>query len=531
MNASLGCIARVTGGLIGVIILLRVSLSVGFTPQRAAPFRVTPILHDFRTPNDNHTVPGLSRRDTIVGACLSVIGTSASVFVTSAIVATAAVDPQSRSSALPSGHQITAAPNVNPEQKTKSTRVTDTVVPQKRTNQTVPVKQQASGPLKQKVLNATKPSKSLAPVNLTTVLNERSINVTLMCEDLFRNPSACVAIDPKLLTKVRVDDLPFWIPRWIRPQSHAVIREIPNIEVLTAGIMAGSIVDIARTPLLYPIETVKARIQADNTVRSVKYAKWKKGIKLQRRIQIVGLTLKRRILEGNLYTGMAKTLLVSVPATGVYFGVRDVTKRFLNKALKTPSKLDDIAISITGAFAADVMSLMIRTPADAFALRKRVATPAEQEQDTEEEIVGDWFGDSLKRLPTVVATDLPYLLTKVALNGFIVHGDETIGRYELITILTACTCALLTTPFDVARTRILINSDNDQRNGRDGGSGEGVIETMKRVMAEGDGGVSNLFAGWFERTSYLGIAKAVLEPLQIIAYLAIRDFILLEWFD
>ena len=86
----------------------------------------------------------------------------------------------------------------------------------------------------------------------------------------------------------------------------------------------------------------------------------------------------------------------------------------------------------------------------------------------------------------------------------------------------ACLCAFLTTPFDVTRTRILLptlpseeeeeedqlervrrlvassSKDREQRRQK-----LSVLGTMRQVAAEGNGGVSNLFAGWIERTAYL----------------------------
>jgi hypothetical protein len=50
-------------------------------------------------------------------------------------------------------------------------------------------------------------------------------------------------------------------------------------------------------------------------------------------------------------------------------------------------------------------------------------------------------------------------------------------------------------------------------------------------MGEGDGGVRNLFAGWLERTLYLGVGRAWIEPFQMVGYAILRDVILLEWFD
>lgn len=74
--------------------------------------------------------------------------------------------------------------------------------------------------------------------------------------------------------------------------------------------------------------------------------------------------------------------------------------------------------------------------------------------------------------------------------------------------MLASIAALVTTPFDVARTRILVDSDGDFENGIDGGTGDGVIRTMRTVIQEGNGGYSNLFAGWFVRVLYLGLGRA-----------------------
>ncbi len=58
-----------------------------------------------------------------------------------------------------------------------------------------------------------------------------------------------------------------------------------------------------------------------------------------------------------------------------------------------------------------------------------------------------------------------------------------------------------------------------------------VLATMTRVAAEGNGGLQNLYAGWFERTVFLGVGRAWLDPLRVIAFLGIRDFLLLKLFD
>ena len=126
------------------------------------------------------------------------------------------------------------------------------------------------------------------------------------------------------------------------------------------------------------------------------------------------------------------------------------------------------------------------------------------------------------RLPAVIATDLPYLLSRIALNSIILPGPIDMGRYEIGVVSTAVLCAFLTTPFDVARTRILVNGEYNYY--------RGLLPTFRDILKEGEGGISNLWAGWLERTAYLGIS-AMWLPFSLVFYIAVRDAILLEWFD
>ncbi|GKY97555.1 hypothetical protein MPSEU_000713700 [Mayamaea pseudoterrestris] len=373
--------------------------------------------------------------------------------------------------------------------------------------------------------------KQLKRVNITDVVRETNINVTMECTTTY------VSLDRYTFEKKATLKVPGWVPSFLVPPART-IRKISDSELLVAAIVAGSMVEMARTSLLYPLLTLKNRIQADikkGTRTRMKWGKTKR-LHIKRRANILKWNAIRHFREGKLYAGLIPSLLVTVPATGVYFGVRDIARRSLNSV----PGLGDVTTAVSAALVADVVALIISTPADALAVRLQVATGKkkrnknETKEENEEAVrkqVGIWFRESLERLPAVALTDLPYLLSRVALNRYLLHGSVDLAHYELTTIATALLCAVLTTPFDVARTRILVDSDDDPTNGIDGGSGMGLITTMRTIVKEGDGGVANLFAGWLERTVYLAIGRAWLEPLQILGYIAVRDAILLQWFD
>lgn len=141
--------------------------------------------------------------------------------------------------------------------------------------------------------------------------------------------------------------------------------------------------------------------------------------------------------------GLAPSLLIAVPATGVYYGIQDIVKRGL---LKT--QLGDINVALLSEFFADVVALMICTPADALAIQLQTATGKEAQESkagTEEERaaiklekVGDWFIESIEHLPAVILTDLPYLLSRIALNQVLIQGEMNIGGMKLYPFRQRC---------------------------------------------------------------------------------------------
>lgn len=447
---------------------------------------------------------------------------------------------------------------------------------------------------------------SLQPINITKVVQETRINITLSKEETH----SCVCMDHVTFQKKQYVNLPNWVPPWLAPKPKT-IKDITDTELLIAAVAAGTVVEMTRTTLLYPIVTLKTRVQTDINSRTrqqerellelsmmslsqdemesreaematagnqdeqpepndedleddeteaaelmmtnnmdatsdnkIPLFRNQVGLPFQRRIQVMGENIQKHFGEGNLYAGLIPSLLVAAPATGVYYGIRDVTKRTLTLSENNFAmlQLSDLTMAVLATLVASIAATAIRSPVDALSTRLQVAAANDDqdnatEEDQEEreerisEEVGDWFTESLERLPILVATDIPYLLCRVVVNGALIHGTLDFGRYEILAISSALLSGVVTTPFDVARTRILLDSDDDPTNGADGGSGDSLGQTFRDIINESDDGFANLFRGWFERALYLGIGRAWLEPLQIVGYIAIRDAILLEWFD
>ena len=359
--------------------------------------------------------------------------------------------------------------------------------------------------------NATK----LKPVNVSALATENKINITEYVYDESQRKMAAVYVDRKDYTIVTVKRLPKWIPKSWRPKEKV---EIPNSQLLTAAAVAGSVTEALRTAVLYPLSTIKTRQMANPRHR--------KARTLKRKLQVLLLSIRRSINEGQLYAGLAPSLLVTVPASGVYCGVRDVANRLLHGAIDELSPFADIEVALLAAFIADVAALIVRTPADVLTLRLQVQRmmPNQTRVDYVEAL-----RDATNLLPAAIVTDVPYLLMRLAGNWLVTRGNEGLAQYEIETIAVACFCALVTTPFDCVRTRIFVNDNSGElfAKSRDRFS---VAKTWVNVTKESEAGVGNLYAGWFERTAYLGAGRAWFDPLRVIGYLGIRDAVLLRWF-
>lgn len=450
-----------------------------------------------------------------------------------------------------------------------------------------------------------KQQKSFEPIDIQKVAQENKVNITLMSKD----ENAKVYIDRTSFDRVKERTYPSWIPSFLLPKPQLIGR-ISDAQLLMASALAGSFTEFIRCALLYPITTVKTRVQTTSsrttswsTVSTISSEESELGSSsFQDILKTSFNNIRAQVNRGDLYAGFLPAAIVGAPASGVYFAVSDVMKkqiRQLNEISSSTSiHVDEFSVLLLSALVADVVSLAVRTPAVTFSTRRQAqplqsqvtnvttvdnsantglffADFVEENDATEMQIQStrstsdiegkeeaviqsyeeDWWNnlwkDCWQQLPTIIITDLPYLLLKISLVRILADGNENIAQFEILNIFAACVAAALTTPFDVARTAILVDSDNDTSTGIDGGSREDVVEAMRRIAygyEYNHGGksmkeendinaapikkprIQNLYAGWLERVAYLGIGVAWFQPIRTLSYYALRDALLLGVF-
>ena len=282
--------------------------------------------------------------------------------------------------------------------------------------------------------------------NLQTIAESNRIDVELIDEDDQRpldSAAPILKIDRENFTKVIVyQPTPFlqYLPSSVQPlvsrqfQSLKVLKSIPNEQLFLASVFAGSLTEIIRTVLLFPLSTVKSRVQARKSRSRIR--------RPLKQLRLTWMTFLYETKRGEWYDGLLPSLLLSVPASGLYSGAKEVSRRVFSMVIQfqgqtlfgsqdpaTASYISSLVVNLLATFCADIAALAIRTPADVLSIRLQVFGKRNVRSD-----FGNWAKDSVALLPAMIITDTPFLLSRVFLNAAITTSGENLGRYELETV-------------------------------------------------------------------------------------------------
>ena len=392
--------------------------------------------------------------------------------------------------------------------------------------------------------NAVPPPKT----NVTEALEKNKVVVRR--KDLLTE----VVVDPKTGDELREIQLPAGYPKSLRP-PRVVERRVSEAELALAAVVAGGTTEIARVAALHPLATLKSRAQArpgtgpldlidadGNGIiepREVKdlYAGLVPSVSAAARARsascfwgrVDGVPLRaveatprrwrtapRR--RGDV-DGVAPQTIKSnrsVPraaAAATYYAAREVSRRVLAPLAPPP-----LALALLSASAASAAALVVRAPADVLATRAQVRRRGEEVATTTAEAAAVGF----RRWPTLFAAELPYSLLRILGLAALDATTPTKGGVldaTARTVAVAVVAALLTTPLDVARTRVLLRTAP----GAAESGPPALAATLAEVAAEG-----SLFSGAALRVAYTGVVVAAFIPLRTLFYVGLRDWIILD---
>jgi len=234
-------------------------------------------------------------------------------------------------------------------------------------------------------------------------------------------------------------------------------------ELLSGGI-AGLMVDTA----LYPIDTVKTRLQA---AEGFAKAGGFRGV----------------------YKGLSSAIAGSMPGAGLFFVGYETSKRYM----QSYGLFGNIVASSVG----EISACLVRCPTEIVKQRAQVSaseTPSEIFKSVAQKhgIRGFYRG-----FHTLVIREIPFAAIQMPLWEFLkvqfgASGNAFLGG--LAGAISGAIAAAATTPIDVAKTRIMTSKDKVD---------VGLLQTLRNIYASQ--GIKGCFAGIVPRTIWITIGGFV----------------------
>ncbi|MCJ1387488.1 hypothetical protein MMC18_000331 [Xylographa bjoerkii] len=279
-----------------------------------------------------------------------------------------------------------------------------------------------------------------------------------------------------------------------------------NTDILVAGAFAAFSVDL----LVYPLDTIKTRVQSPDYKRLYKNASTN--------------TVNRSLFRG-LYQGIGSVVIATVPSSGAFFTTYEGTKSLLHR-LNPSTGTNDSPIIPTpvihsvASSVAELVSCFILTPAEVLKqnaqMVQKSASASTRAFDANATIQAlrkfKKPSQLWKGYTALAARNLPFTamqfpmfehLKQTILSYREQHGKArgTLLEKGLITAVAAGTAgsiaAVITTPIDVVKTRIMLSAAMDE----DGKAREGK-QVLKQAEAQGKDGNAELKGA--ERTARAG---------------------------
>ncbi|XP_050083664.1 S-adenosylmethionine mitochondrial carrier protein homolog [Anopheles aquasalis] len=250
---------------------------------------------------------------------------------------------------------------------------------------------------------------------------------------------------------------------------------------LTAGGVAGLVVDVA----LFPIDTIKTRLQSE---RGFLASGGFRGV----------------------YRGLATTAAGSAPTSALFFCTYESLKVHLRQYATSPDQQP--YIHMASAAAAEVVACLIRVPIE-IAKQRRQALLLKGNTSSFEILYGALRKEGLRKglyrgFGTTVMRDVPFSLIQFPLWEYFKQHWPTVTGTALSPVTVAICGAVsgaiaagLTTPLDVAKTRIMLA--DRMESGRMGG----MASILRGIYRER--GIHGVFAGFIPRVLWITLGGFV----------------------
>ncbi|KAL3513965.1 hypothetical protein ACH5RR_026682 [Cinchona calisaya] len=249
------------------------------------------------------------------------------------------------------------------------------------------------------------------------------------------------------------------------------------IQCLYEGAVAGATAGVVVESVLYPIDTIKTRLQA---VRG--------GAEI--------------ILRG-LYSGLAGNLAGVLPASAIFVGVYEPTKQILLRSF--PENLSALAHLTAGAVGGAASSI-IRVPTEVVKQRMQTGQFASAPNAVRCIVAKEGFRGLYAGYGSFLLRDLPFDAIQFCIYEQLRMGYKLAARRDLndpenaiIGAFAGAITGAITTPLDVIKTRLMVQGSAKQY--------EGILHCVDTIVREE--GTSALFKGLGPRVLWIGIGGSI----------------------
>ncbi|KAH8808328.1 mitochondrial carrier protein-like protein [Xylogone sp. PMI_703] len=267
----------------------------------------------------------------------------------------------------------------------------------------------------------------------------------------------------------------------------------PHVDVLLAGAFAAVTVDL----LVYPLDTIKTRFQSPD-YKKIYYDASKHAI-------------NRHLLFRGLYQGVGSVVLITIPSSGAFFTTYEAMKSILNRInpILNSSGLGSVPqpfIHSAASATAELVSCFILTPAEvlkqnAQMIRRPAPSSASKPSTIFQPSVTLQVLKHFKKpsqlwrgYTALAARNLPFTALqfpmfehlKVAFRQYREKRGTYTGSLAQTATITAISAAIagsiaavITTPIDVVKTRIMLSAANES-------SESAALEKVKKARSRGE---------------------------------------------
>ncbi|KAG6397434.1 hypothetical protein SASPL_143601 [Salvia splendens] len=241
------------------------------------------------------------------------------------------------------------------------------------------------------------------------------------------------------------------------------------LRLLFEGVIAGGTAGVVVETALYPIDTIKTRLQAARGGGQI-------------------------ILKG-LYSGLAGNLAGVLPASAVFVGVYEPAKQ---KLLRTfPENLSAVAHLTAGALGGMAASF-IRVPTEVVKQRMQTGQFNSAPNAVRMIVAKEGFKGLYAGYGSFLLRDLPFDAIQFCIYEQLRLGYKLAAKRDLIQISSALTGAI-TTPLDVIKTRLMVQGSANQY--------KGIFDCVQTIVR--DEGPSALLKGIGPTVMWIGIGGSI----------------------